>query len=56
MEILEHNMDWDDVEHVRLGLRFIAKFDDRLRDLELSDLNGGNLGWSLLGLRRNGRL
>ena len=52
MEILEHNMDRDDIKHVGLGLRFIAKFNDPLRDLEFPDFDGGNLGWSLLSLRR----
>ena len=41
MEILQHNMDWDDIEPAGLALRIIAKLDNPLRDLELTDLNSG---------------
>ena len=56
MEILEHKMNRDDIEPVGLGLRFIAKFNDPLRNLELPDFDGGKLGWDLLSLQRCGRV
>src|SRR5262245_63803599 len=52
MEILKHDTNRNDIECVRPGLRFIAKFDNPLRDLEFSDFDGGNLGCGLLGLLR----
>jgi hypothetical protein len=49
-------MDRDDIERIGLGLRFIAKLDNPLRDLEFSDFDRRNLSWRLFGLRRRDRL